>query len=69
MSRSRAQGVWAIIAGICINNLSYLVDLAKDHTGVIILGPLSLTGIAAGIALVLLGIFMLVRMAPAGQPT
>jgi len=67
MARDRTIGIWAIIAGIVLNNMSYLIDLVKDHTGVIILGILSLGGIVAGIALTLGGMFMLLRSATAGR--
>ena len=67
MARNRTIGIWAIILGIVLNNMSYLIDLVKDHTGVIILGMLSLAGVVAGIALVLAGMFMLLRGGTAGH--
>jgi len=60
-------GIWAIIVGIVLNNMSYLIDLVKDHTGVIILGILSLGGIVVGIALILGGMLMLLRSGTAGH--
>jgi len=67
MDRNRTIGIWLIIAGIVLDNVSYLIDLMKDHTGVIILGLLSLSGIVAGIALILGGMFLLVRGAATGD--
>ena len=67
MARNRTIGIWAIIVGIVLNNMSYLIDLVKDHTGVIILGMLSLGGVVAGIALILAGMFMLVKSGNAGR--
>ena len=67
MARNRTIGIWAIIVGIVLNNMSYLIDLVKDHTGVIILGMLSLGGVVAGIALILAGMFMLLKSGNAGR--
>ena len=67
MARNRTIGIWAIIVGIVLNNMSYLIDLVKDHTGVIILGMLSLGGVVAGIALILVGMFMLLKSGNAGR--
>jgi len=67
MARDRMIGIWAIIVGIVLNNMSYLIDLVKDHTGVIILGILSLGGIVVGIALILGGMLMLLRSGTAGH--
>ena len=67
MARNRTMGIWAIIVGIVLNNMSYLIDLVKDHTGVIILGMLSLGGVVAGIALILAGMFMLLKSGNAGR--
>lgn len=63
----RTIGIWSIIVGIVINNISYLVDLMKDRTGVIILGDLSLSGIAIGIVITLGGMFLLLRGAVDGR--
>ena len=64
MGRSRSIGIWSIVAGIVLNNLSYLVDLMKDHSGVIMLGLMSAGGIVVGIGLVLYGMFVLLRASP-----
>lgn len=66
MARDRTIGMWAIIAGVVVDNTSYLVDLIKDHTGVIILGDLSVAGIVVGIGLILGGMVLLVRQDTAG---
>ena len=66
MARDRTIGIWAIIAGIVVDNMSYLVDLIKDHTGVIILGDRSVAGIVIGIGLILGGMILLLRQGAAG---
>jgi hypothetical protein len=59
MTRQRTIGTWAIIAGVILDNISYLADLIKDRTGVIILGNLSVAGILFGIALIAGGTILL----------
>ena len=61
MLQGRGIAIWSIVGGIVLNNLSYLIDLMKDHTGVIMIGTLSAAGILAGIALILYGTLLLVR--------
>jgi hypothetical protein len=59
MTRQRTVGTWAVVAGVVLDNISYLADLIKDPTGVIILGDLSVAGIIFGIALIVFGMFLL----------
>jgi hypothetical protein len=61
MLENRALGIWAIIVGVVLNNLAYAIDLMKDDTGVIIMGTKSLLGVLVGIALILYGLFVLLR--------
>lgn len=66
MARDRTIGILAVTAGIVVDNMSYLVDLIKDRTGVIILGDLSVSGIVVGIGLILGGMILLLRSDPSG---
>ena len=66
MARDRTIGILTILAGIVVDNMSYLIDLVKDHTGVIILGDRSAAGIVIGIGLILGGMVLVLRHDPAG---
>ncbi|MPY71192.1 MAG: hypothetical protein GEU92_14015 [Alphaproteobacteria bacterium] len=62
MLRNRALGVLSVTAGIVLNNLAYLIDIVRGvHNGFIYFGDNALLTAIAGVALILLGMFVLMR--------
>lgn len=62
MLGNRAFGVMSVIAGIILNNLAYLIDVVRGvHNGFIYLGNNGVLAAIAGVALILFGMFVLLR--------
>ena len=62
MLRNRTFGMLSVIAGIVVNNFAYLYDVIRGvHSGYIWLGPKGIIVAVIGVALILLGAFVLMR--------
>jgi membrane associated rhomboid family serine protease len=62
MLKNRTFGMLSVVAGIIVNNFAYLYDVMRDaHSGYIYLGSKGVIAAVVGVALVLLGAFVLMR--------
>ena len=67
MLKNRSFGIAAIAVGIFVNNFAYLWDVIRGiHAGFIYLGQNGIVVALVGVALILLGTYVLARSAPAG---